>query len=230
MAHNYESSGNCGGAWGWSWTCTLNKRPSYELTRSGFIVPLECRLPAEWNISTGGYPIPPLPCGKELIQLIEARCRALPEEDRADPSYGPRSDLWRLIFADKRKARVEAFNGSVRPLQYNKIGCHAWWDGRDYENVMARWSAGLPPRPKRTVSSPNSTASSSFSRSATSRHSLASMHPCPRRGMPGISFRAPKKEPPSPPCRQLKKPKPVAGASVKVEPGIVKVEPGSVKV
>jgi hypothetical protein len=38
--------------------------------------------------------------------------------------------------------------------------------------------------------------------------------------MPGISFRVPKKEPLSP-----KKPKPVASARVKVEPGIVKPEP-----
>jgi hypothetical protein len=194
------------------------------------MVPLECRLPADWNISTGGYPIPPLPCGKELIQLIEARCLALPEEDRVDPSYGLRSDLWRLIFADKRKAHVEVFNGPVRPSQYNKIGHHAWWDSRDYDNVMARWRAGLPPPPKRTVSLPNPMVSSSSSRSATSRHSLASTPPCLRRGMPGISFRVPKEELPSPPRRQLKKPKPIAGASVKVEPGIVKVEPDSIKV
>jgi hypothetical protein len=47
--------------------------------------------------------------------------------------------------------------------------------------------------------------------------------------MPGISFRVPKEEPPSPPRRQPKKPKSAAGARVKVEPGTVNVEPGTVK-
>jgi hypothetical protein len=52
------------------------------------------RLPGGWNISAGNYHVLPLPCGKELSQLIEEHCRALSMEDRADPSYGPRSDLW----------------------------------------------------------------------------------------------------------------------------------------
>jgi hypothetical protein len=73
MAHNDEADGSRGGARGWSWPCTLNKWPTYELTRSGFMVPPDCRLPGGWNISADGFPVPPLPRGKELAQLIEAR-------------------------------------------------------------------------------------------------------------------------------------------------------------
>jgi hypothetical protein len=68
-----------------------------------------------WNINADGYPVPPLPRGKELAQLIESHRRALPEEDRANPSYWPKSDLWRLMLTDERKARVEAFDGPMRP-------------------------------------------------------------------------------------------------------------------
>jgi hypothetical protein len=64
------------------------------------MVPPDYRLPADWNIGAGSYPVPPLPRGKELTQLIEACRRALPEEDYADPSYGLLFGLWRLIFAD----------------------------------------------------------------------------------------------------------------------------------
>jgi hypothetical protein len=134
------------------------------------------------------------------------------------------------MLADERKARIEAFHRPVHPSQYNKLGRHALWDGCDNDFVMARWRAGLPPPPKRTVLSPNPTMSSSSSRTATSRRFLASAPPCPRRGIPGISFRAPKEEPPSPSRRQAKKPKPVTGARVKVVSGIIKVEPECVKV
>jgi hypothetical protein len=37
------------------------------------MVPPDCHLPGGWNISVGGYPIPPLPHRKELAQLIEER-------------------------------------------------------------------------------------------------------------------------------------------------------------
>jgi hypothetical protein len=125
MAHNGEVSDSRGRAWGWSWPRTLNKRPAYELTRSGFMVSPNCRLPDGWNISADGYPVPPLPRRKELTKLTKEHRRALPAEDRADPSYGPKSDWWRLMLADERMARVEAFDGPVRPLQYNKVGHHA---------------------------------------------------------------------------------------------------------
>jgi hypothetical protein len=62
---------------------------------------------------------------KELAQLTEERRRDLPAEDCDDPSYGPKSNLWRLILADERKAHVKAFDGPVRPSQYNKVGHHA---------------------------------------------------------------------------------------------------------
>jgi hypothetical protein len=129
------------------------------------------------------------------------------------------------MLADEQKACIESFDGPVRPSQYNKIGHHTWWDGRDYDNVMARWRMGLPPPPKHTVSSPNLTALSYSLRLATFRRSPASAPPRPRRGMPGISFWVPKKEPPS-----LKKPNPIAGTRVKVEPGTIKIEPNTVKI
>jgi hypothetical protein len=66
----------------------------YKLTSSGFMVLPDYRLPGGWNISAGNYPILPLPCGKELSQLIEEHRRALSMEDRADPSYRSWSDLW----------------------------------------------------------------------------------------------------------------------------------------
>jgi hypothetical protein len=90
MVHNDEAGGSHGRARGWSWPRTLNKRPAYELTRSGFMVPPDTRLPGGWNIGADGYPVPPLPRRKELAHLIESRRRALPEEDRADPSTGRR--------------------------------------------------------------------------------------------------------------------------------------------
>jgi hypothetical protein len=66
MAHNDEAGGSRGRARGWSWPLTLNKRPAYNLTRSGFMVPPDYCLPGGWNISTSGYPVPPLLRGKEL--------------------------------------------------------------------------------------------------------------------------------------------------------------------
>jgi hypothetical protein len=192
----------------------------------------DCRLPGGSNISTGGYLVPPLPRRKELVQLIEECRRALPVEDRADPSYEPKSDLWRLMLANKRKACVKAFDGLVRPSHFNKISRHAWWDGHDYEDVMARWRVGLPPPPKRTASSPNPTMSSSSSKLDTSLRSPprrlhiregacpGSVSGCPRR-----SHHHRRNRSPSP-----KKPKPVAAARVKIEPGTVKVEHDTVKV
>jgi hypothetical protein len=103
-----------------------NGRITYELIRSGFLVPSDCRLPGGWNISARGYPVLPLPRGKELAQLIEERRRALSVEDRTDPSYGPRSDFWQRMLADEQKACVEAFGRPVRLSQYNNIGRHAW--------------------------------------------------------------------------------------------------------
>jgi hypothetical protein len=73
MVHNDEAGGSHGRARGWSWPRTLNKRPAYELTRSGFMVLPDCHLPGSWNISAGSYSIPPLSCRKELAQLIESR-------------------------------------------------------------------------------------------------------------------------------------------------------------
>jgi hypothetical protein len=224
MAHNDEAEGYGGGGTCDSrWPRTLNKDPASELTRSRFLVSPDTRLPSGWKISAGGYPVPPLPTGKGLAQLIEARSQDLSESDRADLSFEPASVLWKIILNDERRARIKAYEGPVRPSQHNKRGRQAWWDGRDYDKVMAR----LPPLPKRAVytmmAAPKPSGSSSSSRLATSR-----------RSMPRISFRASKEEPPSPSHRNSsfrpsKKPNPVHGARVKMESGTIKLEPDIIK-
>jgi hypothetical protein len=180
------------------------------------MVPPDTRLPGGWNISADGYLVPPLSRGKDLEQLITRATG--PKEDRVDPSFRPKSELWKMMLDDKWKVRIDVFDGPMCPSQYNKIGHHAWWDGRDYDEVMARWWVGLSPPSKRPISTPNPTGLSSSSRSATSRRSsssLASMPPQSRRGLPGISFRVPKEEPPSPHHRPSKKPTPGVGPALR---------------
>jgi hypothetical protein len=109
MVHNDEAVGSRGGAHGWSWPRTINKWPAYELTRYDFMVPPDTRLPGGWNISADDYPVLPLPCRKEVAYLIKSCRRALSEDDRADLSYGLRSDLWMMMLANERKACIEAF-------------------------------------------------------------------------------------------------------------------------
>jgi hypothetical protein len=57
----------------------------FELVRSGFMVPPDKRLPDGWIISTGGYPVSPMPMGRDLAKLIDAWRQELSKEDRDDP-------------------------------------------------------------------------------------------------------------------------------------------------
>jgi hypothetical protein len=108
----------------------LNKEPTLELVRSGLTVPPDTQLPGGWNISVDGYPIPLLPIGKNLALLIHERRDALSQEDRNNPSFATDCELWKLILDDERQARVEAFEGMVRPFHFYKAGRHTWWQWR----------------------------------------------------------------------------------------------------
>jgi hypothetical protein len=59
--------------------------------------------------------------------------------------------LWNKLLRDELQAHIDAFEGPMHPSMYIKIGSHAWWDDRDYDEVMTCWRAGLPPPPKRVV-------------------------------------------------------------------------------
>jgi hypothetical protein len=55
----------------WSWPRTLNKDPTFDLTRSGFRVPQKMRLFGGSKISAHRYLIPPMPIGKDLAMRIK---------------------------------------------------------------------------------------------------------------------------------------------------------------
>jgi hypothetical protein len=46
--------------------------------------------------------------------------------------------LWNKLLGDERQAHIDAFEGSTHPSKYIKICRHAWWDDRDYDEVMTR--------------------------------------------------------------------------------------------
>jgi hypothetical protein len=66
------------------------------------------------------------------VHLIHERHDALSEEDHNDLSFTANSNLLKLMLANERQARVDAFEGPVRPSQFNKAGRHTWWGGGDY--------------------------------------------------------------------------------------------------
>jgi hypothetical protein len=126
MAHNDEAEGSgSGGAHNWSWPCTLNKDPAFELTRSSFMVPSDTWQPGGSKITVGGYPVPPLSTGKDLGLLIEACHKDLSEVDRIDRSFTSDLALSMMILIDERKVCIDAYDGPVRHSQYNKVGRHA---------------------------------------------------------------------------------------------------------
>jgi hypothetical protein len=57
----------------------------FKLVRSDFMVPPDKRLPGGWIISTGGYPVSPMPTGRDLAQLINVWWQELSKEDHNDP-------------------------------------------------------------------------------------------------------------------------------------------------
>jgi hypothetical protein len=43
-----------------------------------------------------------------------------------------------MMLADEQHALVDVYEGPMPPMQFNKRGRHAWWDVRDYDEVMVR--------------------------------------------------------------------------------------------
>jgi hypothetical protein len=132
-----------------------------------------------------------------------------------------------MMLDDKWKVRIDVFDGPMRPSQYNKIGHHAWWDGRDYDEVMARWWVGLSPPSKRPISTPNPTGSSSSSRSVTSRRSSSSLA---SKGPAWNQFPSAKGGATIPSSPAIEEADAWRRPRVKVEPGTVKIEPSTIKI
>jgi hypothetical protein len=162
-----------------------------------------------------------LSVGANLENVIH-RCRnELSEEDRNDPNFAADSNLWPALLADEILAALEAFEGPIHPVLYNRVGRHAWWNGRSFWEVIAAFRAGLQvPAPRdfsasRASSTSTRAASSSSSRSTTlRRHSSV--------GVAGVSFRAPTME-----VKQEAAPGSALGVKVEVKqeaPPEVKVE------
>jgi hypothetical protein len=88
------------------------------------------------------------------VHVIDVRRQDLSESNHNDPSFMQTLALLKMTLNDERQASIKAYEGLVRPSQYNKLDRHAWWDDRDYDEVMAHWRAGLPPPAKCAISTP----------------------------------------------------------------------------
>jgi hypothetical protein len=86
----------------------------------------------------GEYAIPPLPVGVDLKNVISSHRDEFSEEDPLDPNLANDSEIWLAILSDERLAAINAFEGPVRPALYNRVGRHAWWNGRNYWEVIAK--------------------------------------------------------------------------------------------
>jgi hypothetical protein len=78
-------------------------------------VPPDTWLPGGRKISVEGHPVLWLSTGKDLAQLIDARQQDVSEEDRDDPSFAPRSEIWNVMLVDERQVRVNAYEGPMHP-------------------------------------------------------------------------------------------------------------------
>jgi hypothetical protein len=89
----------------------------------------------------------PIPTSRELSFPIHQQRDTLLEEDSCYPAYAATSDICGLIFDDES---TRGLRWLVCPTQHNKAVRHAWWAGRDFDEIMAHYRAGLPPPPRTT--------------------------------------------------------------------------------
>ena len=66
-------------------------RECREFARYGIMAPPRAAVPPGYKINIDGVPVPPVPPREDLVQVIEARRRRLPEHERAMPRYAPDS-------------------------------------------------------------------------------------------------------------------------------------------